>query len=120
MKAAFTTVALGLLLVGCGRRDAHLQKEVIGNWGQSSYFKMTLSPDGSVVSRWATRDKSLIYQGTWKIQGGSMVFTITNLTAQGYTNFERVGSVERYAIIRADSTGLIYSNNNQVISLIRK
>jgi hypothetical protein len=120
MKTPFTIVALSLVLFGCGRRDAHLQKEVVGNWTRDSHFQMSLSPDGSFVSHWTNTNKSLTYQGTWMIQEGSLVSTITNCIADGYTNFERVGSVERWPVVRADSTDLVYSNNNQVISLIRK
>jgi hypothetical protein len=120
MKTAFTIVTLSLVMFGCGRRDAQLQKEVVGDWTRDGYFEMSLSPDGSFVSHWTTTNKNLTYQGTWKIQDGSVVSTITNCIAEGTTNYERVGSVERWAVIRADSTGLVYSNNNQVVSLTRK
>ena len=112
--------ALSLLLFGCGRSDAHLNKEVFGSWAQSSHFKMMLSPDGSFVSHWATTNKSLTYQGTWKIQRASLIYTVTNCIAEGYTNFEGVGSVGRYAIIRVDSTRLVYSNYDQIISFRRE
>jgi hypothetical protein len=122
MKTAFMRAALSLLLFGCGRSNSHLQKEVVGTWVLDSRanFKMTLSPDGSFVSHWATTNTSLAYQGTWKVQNGSMIATPTNCIAQGLTNFERVGTVESYAIIRADSTGLVYSNNNQIVSFRRE
>jgi hypothetical protein len=120
MKTSFTMVALSLVLFGCGRRDAQLQKEVVGNWTRDGYFQMSLSPDGSFVSHWATTNMSLTYQGTWKIQDGSMVSTITNCMAEGTTNYERVGSVDSFKIIRSDSTGLVCSNNNQIMSMTRK
>lgn len=115
-------VALSLPLFGCSRSDANLQKEVVGTWALGSHtnFEMTLSPDGSFVSQWTTTNKSLTYGGTWKIQNGSMFATITNCIAKGYTNFEGVGSVDRYEIIRADSTSLVYSNDNQIISFERE
>jgi hypothetical protein len=120
MKTPFKIVALGLLLFGCGRGGAQLQKEVAGNWTLGSYFQMSLSPDGSFISHWTTTNVNLTYQGTWKIEGASLVSTITNCMAEGTTNYERVGSVEHWAIIRADSTGLVCSNNNQVVSYTRK
>ena len=120
MKTPFIIATLCLLLFGCGRGDAQLQKEVTGDWTRGSYFQMSLSPDGSFVSRWAITNVNLTYQGTWKIEGGSMVSTITNCIAEGTTNYERVGSVEHWAIIRVDSTGLVCSNNNQVVSYTRK
>ena len=81
---------------------------------------MTLSPDGSFVSHWATTNRSLTYQGTWKILKGRMVFTNTNCVAEGTTNFEQIGNVESYVIIRADSTGMVYSNDDQIISFRRE
>jgi len=120
MKTSFMILTFSVVLFGCGRSDSQLQKKVVGNWARDSYFDMRLFPDGSFVSRWTTTNHILTYQGTWKIQDGSMVSTITNCIAEGTTNFERVGSVDRYAIIRADSTDLVYSNNNQIISFRRK
>jgi len=120
LKTSFTIVALSLVLFGCGRRDAQLQKEIVGNWTLDGYFQMSLSPDGRFVSHWTTTNTSVTYQGTWKIQRGSMVSTLTNCIADGTTNYERVGSVDGYKIIRVDSTGLVYSNNNQLISMTRK
>lgn len=120
VKTTLPIVGLSLLLIGCGRSDAHLQKEVVGSWARDSQFKMTLSPDGSFVSHWATTNKNLTYQGTWNVQNGNMICTVTNCISQGWTNFARVGSVESYAIIRADSTGLVYSNDNQIISFTRE
>jgi hypothetical protein len=78
VKHPSLAIALSLLLFGCSRRDAQLQREVLGNWTRDSYFEMSLSPDGSFVSRVTHTNKSLIYQGTWKIQDGSMVSTLTN------------------------------------------
>ena len=122
MKPAVTIAVLSTLLCGCGHRDATLAKEIVGNWARDSAFETTLSPDGSFISHWAAPNRSLTYQGTWKIQNGSMITTITNCIATGYTitNFERSGSVDHFTIIRADAHDLVYSNDNQIISLNRK
>jgi len=120
MKYPSVILGLSLLLVGCSRRDAQLQKEVVGSWARDSYFQMALSPDGSFVSHWTTTNSSLTYQGTWKIQAGMMISTLTNCIASGTTNFERVGSLDSFTIVRADSTELVYSNQNQIIRFSRK
>jgi hypothetical protein len=120
MKYPSLILGLSLLLVGCNRRDAQLHKEVIGSWSRDTYFHMTLSPDGSFVSHWTTTNTSLTFQGTWKIQDGSVISTLTNYIAEGTTNVARVGSVDHWTVIRADSTSLVYSAGNQVISLTRK
>jgi hypothetical protein len=108
-----------VLLAGCSR-DARLRKEVAGDWAESSHFNMTMSPDGSFVSHWIAPDKSLTYQGTWKIQDGKITTTLTNCIADGYSNFEPIGSVDHYAILRADAIRLVYSNDTQIISFRRK
>ena len=120
MRFTLTFALLSLLFLGCSRRDAKLSEQITGTWTLNDKFETKLSADGSFVSHWALSNKSLTYQGTWKIQDGGMVSTLTNCIADGTTNFERVGSVDHFAIIRADSTGLVFSNNNQMISLTRK
>jgi hypothetical protein len=120
MRFTFTFVLLSLLFIGCSRRDAKFRDQVTGTWTLNDKFETRLSADGSFVSHWALSNKSLTYQGTWKIQDAVMVSTLTNCIAEGTTNFERVGSVDYFAIIRADSTGLVFSNNNQMISFTRK
>ena len=81
---------------------------------------MCLSSDGTFFSHWTTTNKSVIYQGKWKLQDGSMITTLTNCVAEGTTNFERVGTVHSFQIIQVDSTSLVYSYENQTISLSRK
>jgi len=121
MKTAFTLIALSMFMFGCGRPgEAQLKKEVVGSWTRDGDFQMTISPDGSFVSHWATTNRTLDYQGTWMIQNGKMVATATNCIARGWTNFERVGTVERYAIIRVDANELVYSNENQIVSFKRE
>ena len=120
MRFTLTFVLLSLLFIGCSRRDAKLREQITGTWTRDGKFEMRLLADGSFVSYWALSNKSLTYQGTWKIQDGSMVSTLTNCIAEGTTNFERVGSVDHFAIIRADLTDLVYSNSGQMISLTRK
>ena len=120
MKYPSLILGLSLLLVGCNRQDAQLQKKVIGSWARDTYFQMTLSPDGSFVSHWTTTNASPTYKGTWKVQAGTMISTITNCIANGTTNFERVGSVDSFTIVRANSKELVYSNQNQIITFRRE
>lgn len=118
MKSALLFASL-LLFAGCNRRDADLRQHIAGTWTRDS-FEMTLSAEGSFVSRWTHSTSSLIYQGTWTVRDGGVVSTITNCIAHGTTNFEAVGSVERWAIVRLDRSDLVWSNEGQTISLKRK
>lgn len=107
------------LLVGCTRRDAKLQERIVGTWTRDNAFQITFSTDGSYVSQWTTPTKKVTYQGTWRIQDNAVVFVNTNCVAEGTTNVQAIGSVDRIAIIRADKSNLVYTFYGQTISLKR-
>lgn len=108
-----------LLLTSCSR-DTKLRDQITGTWTRDDSFQTTLAADGSFISQWTHPAMTVTYQGTWKVQDGGVVSTITNRTAQGTTNFQTVGTVERWAIVRLDRSDLVWSNNGQTISLRRK
>ena len=89
----FMPVFVLLLLVAC-HRETELREQVTGTWVPDNTFDMTLAADGSLISRWTLPAKSVEYQGTWKIQSGKVVSTITNCIAQGTTNVQPVGTVD--------------------------
>ena len=122
MRHTVTLLFLGLLLTGCGRHDAQLQKAIAGCWSRGLFFKMTLSPDGSFVSDCTHTNglTYLTYQGTWSVRDGQLISTITNCIAQDTTNFEAVGSVDRSKIVQADDSNLVYVADAQTISLKRR
>ena len=118
MKSTFLFALL--LLAGCRRGDTELHDQIAGTWKGPGTFEMTLAADGTFVSQSTLPAKRLTYQGTWKVQDGGVVSTLTNCNAEGTTNFQAVGSVEHWAILRADRTDLVWSNNGQTISFKRK
>jgi hypothetical protein len=116
MKYSITLILLTLILTGCGSREAKLHKQMTGTWTNSNIVKITLASDGSLVTRWK---QGVTYQGTWTIQNGEFVSTITNCIPDGTTNFEAVGSVDRGRIISVDAHHLVYEIQGQTISLRR-
>ena len=129
MKQMIAFMFLSLQLTGCGRYDAELQRNdaalhrnMVGSWSRGPFFKMTLAPDGSFVSDVAHTNglTYLTYQGTWGVRDGQFIATTTNCIAQNTTNFEAVGSVNRYKIIQADDSNLVYGVPGQTISLKRR
>lgn len=111
------------LLAAC-TRETKLRNQLTGTW-QKDKFELTLSPDGSFVSQWTTPPRIVTYRGTWKVERSSAIMTITNSTAQGTTNFQAVGTVDSWVVVRADQTDLIWSNgkhtnDGEIISLKRK
>ena len=119
MKSALL-VPLLLLVGGCSRRDAELCDQIIGTWTNDDVFEVTLNPDDSFISKWTRPASKVTYLGTWRVQDGVVVSEITNAIAQGTTNLQVVGTVDRWVIIRADCTDLVWSNDGQTISLKRK
>jgi len=108
-----------LLLAACSP-GSKLRDRLTGTWTRGDTFEMTLAADGRFISQWKVPTKSLTYMGTWKVQGSSVVSIITNCSAQDTTNFEKVGTTEHWVIIRADQSELVWSNNEQTVSLKRK
>jgi hypothetical protein len=123
MRNTITLIFLGLLLTGCGRHDAQLQKAITGSWSDGFFFKITLAPDGSWESQWARPTNGLTYltyQGTWAVKDGLLVSTLTNCVAVGTTNFVPVGNVQRCKIVQADDSNFVYVADAQTISLKRR
>ena len=76
MKYTSLVIALSLVLFGCSRRDAQLRKEVLGNWKADS-ISCAFDADGSFTQTFASHTNQPT-QGTWIINDGAIVVTITN------------------------------------------
>ena len=113
MKFTPIVFAVCLLLTGCSRHDAKLADQVAGTW-MSAHTVWTLSPDGSFHSLLAgTNDnviKEAIYDGTWSVQDGFLVTTITKRSSHNLTNLASIGQVDHQKIVRLDSTSLVLSD----------
>ena len=113
MKFKPIVFALGLLLTGCSRHDAKLADQVAGTW-MSAHTVWTLSPDGSFHSHLAGTNagiiKEAVYDGTWSVQDGFLVTTITQRSSQNLTNLASIGQVDHQKIVRLDSTRLVLSD----------
>jgi hypothetical protein len=108
-----------LLFAGCSR-DTKVRDQIAGTWVRDDTFEVRLAADGSFISQWIQPTKSVTFQGMWRVHNGDVVTTLTNCIAQGTTNFQAVGSVDRWVIVRLDRSDLVWSNNGQTISLRRK
>jgi hypothetical protein len=110
MKITFQLFALTILLAACSSvpSDAQLRHKLIGTWiGPSDNLEMTMSSDGSYVSKFTREGMNYDYEGTWKIKDG---FLITTLTANNSTNAKHtmhIGSVESFRIVHVDDQELI-------------
>jgi hypothetical protein len=80
-------LALSLLLTGCGR-DAMLTKEIPGAWqregkdthGNTCTITMSIAPNNTFAySRvWNEHPFTNTFAGTWRIEGGFLLLTLTN------------------------------------------
>jgi hypothetical protein len=111
MRFTIVFILLGLLVLGCGRRDAKMREQIYGSWngGMITYF-----PDGSwhfhnelVVSNVTLKWTS---DGTWGVKDGYLVGKTTNSTSENTTERPPVGPVDRFKITLLDAHNLWYTN----------
>ena len=107
-------ILLGLLTIGCHRRDTKLARQIVGAWKHESGFSMTIASDGSFSSG----SSSVTYQGTWLVKDDVLVLTVTNATDT--KQHEPVGSVDRMKIIQADDGHLTLELDHQTIYYERR
>jgi len=111
MKLRLIHVLLLLLVVGCGRRDANMRKQICGSWNSGM---ITYLPDGSwhfknegVVSNFTLKWTS---DGIWDVKDGFLTSTTTNSTSENTTERPLVGRVERFKITFLDAHDLCGTN----------
>jgi len=115
VKIAPEFILLCLLLIGCEGRDAKLSQQVLGTWNDTGASRggMAIASDGHFSPIWSKSE----YRGTWLVNEGVLVMTITN--ASGPNN-EPVGSVDRMRIVEVDSSRLAIEFNGQTNYLERR
>ena|ERR1017187_3622344 len=112
-----TFLLLSLLLTACGRRDAKFARQIAGTWTNESSVTMTFTPDGNFSTLWLSPRRTNIFEGTWQIRDGIVIFTTTN--ASGTEPHAPVSDVGRAKIIHVDDHQLVYTSDEQTISLGR-
>jgi hypothetical protein len=103
-------IAVALLSLQHYRRpnDAELGQRVVGGWvGPSDILEMTMSSDGSYVSKFTRKGLDYEFDGTWKIKDGFLIMTLTANKSTNTKHTPQVGSVERFRIIHVDDQELI-------------
>ena len=117
VKLVLSILTFCMLLVACRRSspaDSALHQKIVGTWAwtpveaQTSGGVTTFAANGNFVfkgtNRWATGAKEFSYEGTWQIQDGILIFTLTKTSEPKYMP---VGKVDRCKIIRADDRDLM-------------
>ena len=86
MKHTITFILLGLLLTGCGRRDAKIQQELTGTWsvdinlkGRQLHSTLIVSPDGSCADEVAGFEDGKIMktEGSLIATNGALIDIVT-------------------------------------------
>jgi len=106
MKIIIQLCALGLLLAGCSKvpSDVDVRKKVLGAWKMpAGRAIVTFDPNGTCVTKIPGVD--LTMQGTWRVDGGFFVLTITN--AIGSETHSALGEVQRYKIVSMSDRDLV-------------
>ena len=109
-------LALSSILTACAKRDTKLAREIRGTWSHGAHA-IAMTPDGSFSESFSSKSGTNIFDGTWQVSDGFLIFTVTN--ASGTHPGTAIGSEERYKIIRADAHQLVYEMNGQTITLNR-
>ncbi len=103
-------VAVTLLALHHYKRpnDAELRQRVVGGWiGPSDNLEMTMSPDGSYVSKFTREGIDYEFEGTWKIKDGFLIMTLTANNSTNTKHTPHAGGMERFRIIHVDDQELI-------------
>ena len=114
MKTILTFVLLSLLLAGCSRRDATIQKELTGTWTRHSGadFAVTnvIAADGSYVCQLFGNPNGRVdtLEGTLIANNGVLIDTVTK---DSETN-QQTPLVMQWQIVSIDRHELVLSGNN--------
>ena len=104
-----------LVLAGCGREDAQLHKQVVGNW---AIDKLSLSflPDGTFTVIQDNSTNTSTCHGVWIIKKRVLICTITNSDWAEVS----VGTVQRDKIVRVGERSMIINDAGHRTTLMRK
>ena len=123
----FASCGLLLAVLGFATADAQdttLEQQIVGTWAKGKSSEICIYTNGSFRSTmsevYPKVTKTWNYKGTWEIKDGFFIYTVTNATATGSTNFEAVGSVDRCQIIKLDSLSLVCKIGDQTVAFSRK
>jgi hypothetical protein len=110
MKYTITFIFLSLLLTGCGRRDAKIQRELTGTWvvdsGVGISDRTVIHSDGSFECQETgyTNGSVVSFEGTLLAKDGELVETVTKHSQKGTP----VPFVLHIHIIRFDGHELVW------------
>jgi hypothetical protein len=111
MKVAFQLLVLTILLAACRSvpSDAQFRQKLVGTWVEPSRnLELTLNADGTFVSKFTSQEGvDFEFKGTWKVQDGVLVSTITANHTTRPAHPMHVGSVDTCKIIRVNDQELI-------------
>ena len=78
----FAVATSMLVLIGCSRQpsDAEIQRLLVGTWRTDQEPSKTIQhrPDGSYKLEFAKGSSNLVVEGTWKVEAGFVITTMTN------------------------------------------
>ena len=114
MKFIVLLFALSLVLTSCSKppTDAQIRQQVVGTWqpapssSDTTTIQNEMRSDGSFVSKWSSATNDIELTGSWKVQGGIVVLTLTN--AEGTAARSLGPPVQRYKIVRISKSEMVF------------
>jgi hypothetical protein len=124
-KIGIALMAFGFLLTPCKGGDEEIRQQVVGNWAIGKYYTTTFGADGSFNSKIAAATTNGIHtnnwSGTWKVQNGIMIFTITNRFPDPRgTRSVNPNDISRSSIVNLDASNLVLVEYGITNSFSRK
>lgn len=120
MKHTLAIFVVSLLMTGCGNNDAKIQKQVAGKWavdlGNNIKSLNVINSRGGFAAMVTgfTNGSVIRIEGTFKVEGGRLVETVTKSTSKT----EKVPFVVHGQIIRLNSQEMVTKWDTKPVSVV--
>lgn len=113
MKIFIAFLLSSVLLSACGQQ-AVLRQQVVGDWFREQGV-LRFAPDGTSSCDLTNGIKIWRYRSVWELKDGALIVRVTDVSMQGTTNAESVGSIERLKLISVTDHTLTLETSGQTI-----
>lgn len=135
-KSALAAGAVALVLAGTATitvtevlhhrlpGDAEIRQRIVGTWTPSpvgsSGATTIMQPDGNFFTTWKTPTNEIAMGGSWRVEGGYVVMTMTNVVGASPKLFTE--PTQRYKIVQIGSREMVsyFHNPTNLTTMVRR